>query len=291
MDVSVIIINYNTRQMTAECIDSVFEKTRGVDFEIILVDNASTDDSKEFFEQDDRITYIYNNENLGFGRANNIGAKYASGKYLFLLNSDTLLIEDSIKIFFNFLEKHNEYAACGGNLIDKSNKNTIIGGNFPTLISEFSRIGFCLFYYNYYRHKLAIPQTIEYANCNNIAYISGADSFIRRDIFEEIDGFDEDFFMYYEETDMFYRMRQNGYRLCILPDTTIIHLVQGSQGNKGFNLKKFKMQMGSKLLYFKKHYCRTIVTIVRLCIVMCVLRSFYKHKLNIFKSIWFALTY
>lgn len=291
MDVSVIIINYNTRQMTAECIDSVFEKTRGIKFEIILVDNASTDGSKEFFEKDSRITYIYSDENLGFGRANNLGAKVAKGKYLFLLNSDTLLIENSIKVFFNYMEKHNTYVACGGNLIDKQGKNTIIGGNYPTLLSEFSRIGFCLLYHNYYKTKLAIPQTIEYARYQDVAYISGADSFIRRKAFEDINGFDEDFFMYYEETDMYYRMHKKGYKFCLIPNTSIIHLVEGSQGNRGFSIIKFKLQMGSKLLFFKKHYCKVIVTMVRLCIVMCILRSFYKHKLNIFESIWFVLTY
>lgn len=86
MDVSIIIVNYNTCRMTAECIDSVFEKTHGIDFEIILVDNASTDGSREHFAGDSRITYIYNDENLGFGRANNAGIERARGRYVFLLN-------------------------------------------------------------------------------------------------------------------------------------------------------------------------------------------------------------
>ena len=90
MDVSIIIVNYNTKDLTSQCIDSIYEKTQGVRFEIILVDNASTDGSKEVFEKDTRITYIYSDENLGFGRANNLGAKVAKGKYLFLLNSDTI---------------------------------------------------------------------------------------------------------------------------------------------------------------------------------------------------------
>ncbi|GHT72706.1 hypothetical protein FACS189456_1970 [Bacteroidia bacterium] len=88
MDVSIIIVNYNTKQLTANCIDSVFHKTEGINFEVILVDNASTDGSKEHFRNDPRIQFIESDENLGFGRANNLGAKYAKGKYLFLLNSD-----------------------------------------------------------------------------------------------------------------------------------------------------------------------------------------------------------
>ena len=89
MDVSIIIVNYNTCQMTKECIDSVFERTFGLDFEIILVDNGSTDGSKSQFEKDSRITYVYSEFNLGFGCANNLGYKFAKGDYVFLLNSDT----------------------------------------------------------------------------------------------------------------------------------------------------------------------------------------------------------
>ena len=112
MDVSIIIVNYNTCRMTAECIDSVFEKTHGIDFEIILVDNASTDGSREHFAGDSRITYIYNDENLGFGRANNAGIERARGRYVFLLNSDTLLIGNAIKTLCDHLDAHPETGAA-----------------------------------------------------------------------------------------------------------------------------------------------------------------------------------
>lgn len=85
MDVSIVIINYNTRQMTSECIDSIIAHTIGIEYEIILVDNASSDGSKEFFEEDQRVTYIYSDINKGFGGGNNLGAKKARGKYLLLL--------------------------------------------------------------------------------------------------------------------------------------------------------------------------------------------------------------
>ena len=91
MDVSVIIVTYNTCEMTINCINSVIQKTENLDYEIILVDNASQDESYSTFSQDARIRYIYSEKNLGFGKANNLGAKFAKGRYLFLLNSDTLL--------------------------------------------------------------------------------------------------------------------------------------------------------------------------------------------------------
>ena len=108
MDVSVIIVNYNTKNLTSDCIQSVIDKTSGVDYEIILVDNASTDGSKEFFENDVRLKYIYSDKNGGFGYGNNQGMEIARGKYLFLLNSDTVLLNNAIREFFDYAESHDE---------------------------------------------------------------------------------------------------------------------------------------------------------------------------------------
>lgn len=92
MDVSIIIVNYNTKALTSQCINSIYEKTQGISFEVILVDNASIDGSKEHFQSDSRVRYIYSEENLGFGRANNLGVSVASGQNILFLNPDTVLI-------------------------------------------------------------------------------------------------------------------------------------------------------------------------------------------------------
>lgn len=134
MDVSVIIVNYNTKEMTQNCIDSIFQNTKDIEFEVILVDNASTDGSKEFFEQDNRIKYIYSKENLGFGRANNLGYKEASGKYLFLLNSDTLLLNNAIDLFYKLAEKEtNKNIGCWGTMLYDSNNK--IAGSYGKFLS------------------------------------------------------------------------------------------------------------------------------------------------------------
>lgn len=99
MDVSVIIVTYNTLALTRDCIDSIFRHTANVQFEVIVVDNASEDGSYDYFSKDRRIIYVYSQENMGFGRANNLGLEYASGEYIFLLNSDTYLKNNAIKIF------------------------------------------------------------------------------------------------------------------------------------------------------------------------------------------------
>lgn len=142
MDVSVIIVNYNTLGLTSDCIESIIAQTSTVEYEIILVDNASTDGSKEVFAQDKRIKYIYSDRNLGFGRANNLGIREAKGRYLFFLNSDTILLNNAVKLFFDFCEKNpdRKIGAVGAVLKDQNQKNIHSYGRFITPRGEIAEV-------------------------------------------------------------------------------------------------------------------------------------------------------
>ena len=125
MDVSIIIVNYNTKHLLEDCLSSLYALTQSIDFEVIVVDNASSDDSETYITRKfPQVKWINSGENIGFGRANNLGAKYADGKYLFLLNSDTLLLNNAIKAFYDYAETHSEeqIGALGCWLVD-SNHN------------------------------------------------------------------------------------------------------------------------------------------------------------------------
>lgn len=116
MDVSVIIVNYNTKDLILNCIQSIYEKTKDLTFEIIVSDNDSKDDSiKQISSQFPEVKIIENKKNLGFGMANNEGFKIAQGKYVFCLNPDTILINNAIKFLYDFME-HNEECAAGGGI-------------------------------------------------------------------------------------------------------------------------------------------------------------------------------
>lgn len=138
MDVSVILVNYNTLHLTKDCIDSIFEKTQGISFEIILVDNDSQDGSQKYFSEDKRIVFLESGGNIGFGRANNLGLKKATGKYIFFLNTDTLLVNNAIKCFFDYCEGHSHDMLGGiGCLLQDKEGNTIHSfAHFPTLTSN-----------------------------------------------------------------------------------------------------------------------------------------------------------
>lgn len=239
MDVSIIIINYNTCQMTCECINSIIEKTQGLQYEIILVDNASTDGSKEFFEKDERIKYIYSEKNGGFGYGNNLGMKVAKGKYFFLLNSDTLLINNAIKKFYDYAEKANQNRIYGCYLEHKD-------GSYST-----SFFYFPVFSIKDFINRKIHPQdyTPTYQE-TNVEVISGTDMFFNREIYEKTGGFDENIFLYGEEGEWQYRMLKNGYHGYLINSPRIIHLA-------GQSLKesptKMKIKRESHFYILKKH--------------------------------------
>lgn len=257
MDVSVIIVNYRTKELCKDCINSVFEKTQGVDYEIILVDNHSNDGSAEYLRNEfgERIKIIESDANLGFGRANNAGFQVAVGKYLFLLNSDTLLINNAIKILYDFIDNNDQVGIVGGNLYSRD------GGpmhsyvrEFPSLKNDyvpniFTRIWRKLNYSKNNREFNCCAQPME------VGYITGADMMIRREALEKAGPFDREFFMYSEEVELTHRIMSCGYKVFSVPEAKIIHLEGASSGAKT-KLNEFKEinWLNGKCLFYEKVY-------------------------------------
>ncbi len=255
--VSIIIVNYNSQQTLGRCIDSIDKFVSEPTCEIIVVDNASAPESVRFIkEKYPRVKCIENTENKGFGAANNIGVQQAAGKYLFFLNPDAILTNNAVIRFYDFLEKASlEVVSCGGNLIKENGELTTSYGNFPSLLQEWSDIGFRRFYPQYYDKYLCLGKTCKKETrpfC--VPYITGADIFIRKAAFQRVGGFDERFFLYYEETDLFYRLSRMGYDSYILPDVKIIHLEGPSMLKDGeLNYEKWAFWEKSKYYYFRKN--------------------------------------
>jgi len=259
MDVSFIIVNYNTKDQLYNCITSIIEKTNGILFEIIVVDNASVDGSIELLKSsfaDVRI--IANKDNLGFGKANNLGAKQAIGKYLFFLNSDTILINNACLSFFERLENNPKIASCGGNLIFEDGSENISYGNFPTLSMYFFNHGFKKIFKKYYNTHLSAGIKVNgRKEPFQVSYVCGADIFVRKNVFDEMKGFNEAFFLYFEETDLYKRMANKGYKSIIYPEIDIIHLSgQSAQkikqlSNDYYHISKFRyVRMHSGVVKF-----------------------------------------
>lgn len=265
--ISIIIVSYNTQDLIRNCIQSIINKTKSINYEIIVVDNASTDGTQETICSNfPQIKLIANKTNIGFGAANNMGIKIAIGKYLFLVNPDTVLTNNAIKLFYDFMKNplHQNVWCCGAALISKDLKPDISYSNFPSLWQVFFEFGLHTIFRNYYLEKIAIgiPCNSKHTDPFNVPVVSGADMFIRRSLLDQIGYFDEDFFLYYEETELSWRAHKKGFISKIIPTIKIIHL--GGQSTKSLNLKKIEIFETSRFLFFKKCYGAATAFMARL---------------------------
>jgi GT2 family glycosyltransferase len=281
MDVTVIIVNYNTTLLTTQCINSVYTHCRSNIFEIILIDNNSADRGIENITyQFPDLTLILNKENKGFGRANNQGIAIAKGEFVFLLNSDTLLHSDAIGFFVNYLRQpsHKKIAVCGGELLDTEGKPATSFGNFPGLFQLVSSLGFSYFYRSYYRRHLDTGVANYDETIKEVNYVSGAAMMIRVSVLKEVGAFDEDFFLFFEETELSYRIVKAGYKSVIIPEVKITHYEGGSSESS------YKNYVRSRQLYYKKTYGYLAAYIAKpLYLCQMVLRSIArKEKSNNF---------
>ena len=263
MDVSIIIINYKTPELVIDCIESIKNKTKDINYEIIVVDNDSNDDSPQILKNklDNDIKFVVSDTNLGFGKANNLGYQYATGKYLFLLNSDTLLINNAIKIMFDYLEKNNDVGIVGGNLYSAEyTPNPSYCMYFDSIeLKKKESTWKSIFFQTLKRKFKAKSQRIEGFNYSNmpidVAYIFGADLMISKELFKTLKGFDKDFFMYYEEQELSYRVNKMGYKIINIPDARIIHYdgVSTKKENQ-FSNRQYQMRLNGAFIYFYKVY-------------------------------------
>ena len=239
VDVSIIIVNYNTKDFLYNCLTSIFSQTKDISFEVIVSDNGSKDGSiqmtKKFFPS---VILLENNANLGFGAANNRGLKIAKGKYIFYLNSDTVLLNNAIKYFFDYFEIHSEdkLGAIGCNLVDNDFNLTHSFGDFPTYknevkyrLSNFFKLCIKKVIFSIgksYKKKVnSIPEFF----VGNVDYITGADLFLLNNDFAL---FDERYFLYYEETDLQLKMAKNNFERRIIEGPKIQHLCKALNESK-----------------------------------------------------------
>lgn len=263
MDVSIIIVNFNTKQLTLDCISSILKSKTKYHYEIILVDNASSDGSVEAIHSEfPEVSVIANKQNVGFSKANNQGMKVASGRYILLLNSDTVIEPNTLEIMIRFMDSNPRVGASGCKLIlpDGSLDDACKRG-FPTpLASFYYAFGFSKLFpnhpkYNQYKLTHLDPDEIHEVDC-----LVGAFMMVRREVIEQIGGLDEEFFMYGEDIDWCYRIKQAGWKIVYYPKTTVIHYKGASSRRKPFKIiYEFHRAM---VLFHRKHYAQKYSFIV-----------------------------
>ncbi len=266
MDVSIIFVNYNSVALLKNAIQSVIEKTKDIEYEIIVVDNNSQDNAEELLNNSfgkENINFIKLSQNIGFGRANNEGFRYAKGRNVLFLNPDTVLINNAVQILSDYLDKNPRVAVAGGNLYTENIEPThSFSMVFPSIIWQLNLLlfgaPFKLVYFNndQFNHKNKPLK---------VAYITGADMMVKHEIIKKTGGFSEDFFMYFEEAEWSYRIFKLGYDIVNIPQAKIIHLESKTFST---NQQKQKMYVDSWLIYFKKRYSSVSLSMAKL--IFCI---------------------
>jgi GT2 family glycosyltransferase len=245
-DLSVIIVNWNTRELLAKSLASVFVTIHKCSFEVIVVDNGSTDGSSQMVrEQFPEVHLIENQENLGFARANNQAIRQCRGDFVLLLNSDAFLMQGAVDRMMELSLINDQAGIVGPTLFYPDGRSQRSHGPLPTLTSEMiSLAGFDkIRLWPIKRYRL--PDPFE------TGFVSGACMFVRRSMLQEIGLFDENFFFFSEEVDLCYRAHKAGWKVFFIPFAVAIHIEAGSSGmtaNRRLNLYR------GKLRYFAKHY-------------------------------------
>lgn len=268
MKLSIIIVNWNTRDLLAQCLTSVYANLPAGNFEVIVVDNASTDDSAAMVrERFPRVVLIENAKNVGFARANNQAIRVSHGGYLLLLNSDAMVTPGSIEAMMNFLDHHQQVGVAGPMLINLDDSFQASFSDFPTLWTEVSLLlGVSRWFVGPYapspRPKIdAVPEPVD--------WVAGAALLVRRAAVNEVGFLDEAYGFYSEEVDWCWRMRQVGWQTWYLPTIKVYHI--GGASSRKRSLESYIQLYDSKVRFFKNAYGQNSAGRLRLAIKILAL--------------------
>lgn len=270
IDLSIIIVSFNTKKLLLSCINSVRKYTKGINYEIIVVDNGSSDGTQEAIKKIKGVKLILNRDNFGFAAANNQGIKIAQGRHILLLNSDTELKEDSLGKMVGWMEKNSRVGISSCKLLDSSGSTQATGGFFPSLarvflwatfLDDLSLVSNLFRAYHPHTSKF-FTRSRFYENAHQQDWVTGAFFLMRREVVADIGFLDEVFFMYVEEVDYCFRAKKKGWGVCYVPITGIVHigaasskegLVEFGGGTVGKERSIIGEFEGLKIFY-KKHY-------------------------------------
>ena len=252
MDLSIVIVSWNTRKILKQCLASIFRHPPAGTFEVWVVDNASTDGSVPMVKANfPAVRLIENRENIGFAPANNRAIRAGDGEYVLLLNPDTEVFAGTFDALLNFLRAHPDTGAVGPKTLNPDGSLQTSSYPFPTLSRELWRLLHLdkIAPYGSYR------MTEWAARPREVDALLGACMLFPRRVLDEVGLFDESYFMYTEEIDLCYRVRQSGRKLFWVPEASIVHY--GGQSTRQVAAEMFLQLYKSKLQFFRKHYGTT----------------------------------
>ncbi len=274
-ELSIIIVNYNVKEFLKNLIDSINKASQNLNVEIIVIDNASDDGSVEMIkEKFNQIILIENKTNVGFGKANNQGLRIAKGKYILLLNPDTLVAEDTFTKMIEFFESHSESGMAGCKILNPDGTLQLAcRRSFPGPWTAFTKVtGLSTLFP---KSKLLARYNLTYLDENQtyeVDAISGSFMMMRKEVYDNVGGFDEQFFMYGEDLDLCYRIQKAGYKIYYVHTTQIIHYK--GESTKRSSLDETKIFYQAMHLFVKKHLSSSFIVEMILRFAIAV-RTFF----------------
>ncbi|MBP6855996.1 MAG: glycosyltransferase family 2 protein [Candidatus Pacebacteria bacterium] len=284
--VTVIMVTYNTKRLTHSALEALYAGTV-VPQQVIVVDNASTDGTFGDIQKDfPLVEYIYNKENKGFAAANNQGIDKASGDLVWLLNSDTRVGKNSLSELISYIENHKDVGVVGPTLIYADGSPQSPGGFFPSCSNVF--LWFFPIYKLFFKKSLSRARLLAHVPLKEIThekeldYVTGAALLLRKSAFENMPLFSECFFMYFEETDLCFRLKQNGWRICAVPTEPVVHIGGGSFRGRG-DIHRTMLFIKSLRVFVSAHYRGVrkwaLLTEIAICFVPGILlRNIWYHS-------------
>jgi GT2 family glycosyltransferase len=250
MDLSIVVISWNTKQLLRDCLESIYKSTHNISFEIIVVDNASIDGSVEMVKNEfSKIILIENDVNVGFAKANNIAFPFASGSYVLLLNSDTVVQLGALDSAVGFMNQHHDVGGLTPKILNSD--GTIQHPGYikePSLETEI---------YDAFelRRVLKLERTDTRAaesEVYDVAHACGCSLFLRKDALVRIGYLDERMIFSFEDADICMRVRKDGWRITYFPESRIVHL--GGASRSKHNNRAVNAMLQSKYVFFRKYY-------------------------------------
>ncbi|RMD60697.1 glycosyltransferase family 2 protein [Candidatus Parcubacteria bacterium] len=274
MDLSIIIVNHNTKTFLEQLLMSLRKTVKKTRYEVIVVDNASHDGSIEMVRRCFADVVLLRNDcNLGFSKANNQAAQRANGEHLLFLNPDTVVNDHAIDEMVAFLGKRPDVGAVGCKLLNEDGSLQRSCGRFPSLLIELSTRTLLsrIFPQSPYftRHKLA---DWDYSSVRSVDWISGACLMVRKAVFDELAGFDENIFMFYDDVELCFRMRQRGWDILFYPYVSVYHFHGGSWRQR--REIPIKQNIVNALYYYRKHHSKLELAVLHVLLLLEILLSF-----------------
>lgn len=268
IDVSIIVVAWNVRKLLYDCLKSVYDQTKGIDFEVIYVDNASEDGSVEMVRKEfPEVQIIQNPKNEGFIKANNQAIEIAEGRYVLLLNSDTVILDNAIAKTVRFADQHPEAAVIGCRVLNPDHSLQRNCFMYPSVLNLF--LAAMYFYKIFPKSRFFGREHMTWWNFDDVREVQtvcGSFSLVRKEAINQVGPMDGTYFVYGDDPDWCYRFKKNGWKIMFTPGAQIIHY--GGQTTKQLP-REFKLQLyGSTLTFMKLHRSKLSFLIVRFLIAL-----------------------